>query len=197
MASRFFQSNIDELRNKFSRGELPGTEYARHAIIESWTRSQTNGLAFGDRAIFNPVTRNRQKELAETHRDFIRCATDEMEALYAVLRDGRWAVSLLDAEGYVVKTVREAMPAFKGITMALRPGVNLGEAAAGTTGPSCALAACKVAVVSGREHFLDEASEFTCTAAPILDPQARLIGVLNASRQFNSFDQNSIPLVKA
>jgi transcriptional regulator of acetoin/glycerol metabolism len=193
MASQHRQLNINEARRKFANGEFGQLAEARNSIIESWIRCRESGLSFGDNAIFNPITRARQKRLEDRNRDFITSATADMEKLFSVLRGAHWAVSLIDAEGYVIKTVREAMPAFKGIEMAFRPGVNLGETTAGTTGPSCVLADGKLAVVSGREHFLDEAGEFSCTSAPIYDPQARLVGVLNASRRFNG-GRDGIPV---
>jgi transcriptional regulator of acetoin/glycerol metabolism len=193
MASQHRQLNIDEARRKFANGELGQLAGARNSILESWIRCRESGLSFGDNAIFNPITRARQKRLEDRNHDFIARSTADMERLFSVLRGAHWAVSLIDAEGYVIKTVREAMPAFKGIEMAFRPGVNLGEATAGTTGPACVLADGKLAVVSGQEHFLDEAGEFTCTSAPIYDPQARLVGVLNASRRFSG-GRDGIPV---
>ena len=193
MASRHQQTNIEEVRRKFANGELGQLEYMQHSIIESWLRSKENGLSFGDNAIFNPITRTRQKRLEDKNHEFILRSTTEMENLFSILRGGHWAVSLIDTNGIVIKTLRESMPAFKGIEMAFRPGVNLGETAAGTTGPACVLADGKLAVVSGQEHFLNEASEFTCTSAPIYDHRARLVGVLNASRRFSG-GRDGIPV---
>jgi len=193
MASKHQQMNIEAVRRKFANGELGKLEYTRHSIIESWLRSKESGLSFGDNAIFNPVTRTRQKRLEDKNHGFILCSATEMEKLFSVLRGGHWAISLIDTNGFVIKTVRESMPAFKGIEMAFRPGVNLGETTAGTTGPSCVLADGNLAVVSGQEHFLDEASDFTCTSAPIYNHQARLIGVLNAARRFSG-GRDGIPV---
>ncbi len=193
MASQHQQTNIEEVRRKFANGELGQLEYTQHSIIESWLRSKESGLSFDDNAIFNPITRTRQKRLEDENHEFILRSTAEMENLFSVLRGGHWAVSLIDANGLVIKTVRESMPAFKGIEMAFRPGVNLGETAAGTTGPACVLADGNLAVVSGQEHFLNEASEFTCTSAPIYDHRARLVGVLNASRRFSG-GRDGIPV---
>ncbi len=193
MANAIWQENIEALRGQFANGEFGTPGRARDAIVASWIRSRANGLSFGDRAIFNPVSRASQKRLEEKNRAFIRRAEGDMERLFAMLRGGDWAVSLIDANGFVLRTFREAIPAFKGIELAFRPGVNLGEAAAGTTGPACALSDGRPAVVAGKEHFLDEAGDFTCTSAPIYDPQARLVGVLNASRR-HSGGRDGIPL---
>ena len=193
VANAIWQENIEALRGHFANGDFDTPTAASNTIVASWIRSRENGLSFGDRAIFNPVSRASQKRLADENRDFIRRAEGDMERLFALLRGGDWAVSLIDANGFVLRTFREAIPAFKGIELAFRPGVNLGEAAAGTTGPACTLSDGRLAVVAGKEHFLDEAGDFTCTSAPIHDPQARLIGVLNASRR-HSGGRDGIPL---
>lgn len=193
VANAIWQENIETLRGQFANGEFGTLGCARDAIVASWIRSRANGLAFGDRAIFNPISRASQKRLEEKNWEFIRRAEGDMERLFAMLRGRDWAVSLIDANGFVLRTFREAIPAFKGIELAFRPGVNLGEAVAGTTGPACALSDGKPAVVAGKEHFLDEAGDFTCTSAPIYDHQARLVGVLNASRH-HSGGRDGIPL---
>jgi len=193
VAKAIWQQNIEALRGRFAEGEFGVPACTGDAIVASWIRSRANGLSFGDRAIFNPISRASQKRLADQNRDFIRHAEGDMERLFAMLRGGDWAVSLIDARGFVLRTFREAIPAFKGIELAFRPGVNLGESAAGTTGPACTLSDGKPAVVAGKEHFLDEAGDFTCTSAPIHDPQARLVGVLNASRR-HSGGRDGIPL---
>lgn len=193
MASATWQENIEGLRGRFASGEIGRASCAEDSILASWLRSRENGLSFGDRAIFNPVSRASQNRLAEQNRDFILHAERDMEKLFALLRGGHWAVSLIDARGFVLRTFREATPSFKGIELAFRPGVNLGEAAAGTTGPACVLSEGRPVVVSGKEHFLDEAGDFTCTSAPIYDHSARLVGVLNASRRHNG-GRDGIPL---
>lgn len=184
MAQAFLQGNIEEARRRFADGEFAPAGRATDPIIDSWHRSQASGLSFTDKVIFNPVSRVSQKRLTEHNRDFILAAEADMERLFALLHSGDWAVSLIDARGFVIRSLYKAMPAFKGLEMAFRPGVNLGETAAGTTGPACVLANGRLATVSGREHFLEEAGEFTCTAAPIHAPDGRLIGVLNASRHY-------------
>ncbi|HLO64989.1 MAG TPA: hypothetical protein VK165_18670, partial [Azonexus sp.] len=115
MGQAFLQRNIEEARRQFADGEYTAAGSASDPIIDSWRRSRAHGLSFADKAIFNPVSRASQKRLAECNRDFILGAEADMERLFALLRGGQWAVSLIDAQGFVVRTFREAMPAFKGI----------------------------------------------------------------------------------
>ena len=60
---------------------------------------------------------------------------------------------------------------------------NLDETVAGTTGPGCALTERRPCVVTGGEHFLEEAGGFICAAVPLFAPDGELAGVLNASRR--------------
>lgn len=175
---------IELARRLFDDGRAIPDGFASGAVLRSWQRSRQIGHSFKDKVLFNPVSRNARNLLEDRHHELLVHVEPELQRLTTLLRRGEWAVSFIDPSGDVVKTLRTSHPHFQGLISAFRPGVNLGELGAGTTGPSCALAERRTVVISGNEHFLSEAGEFTCTSSPIFDARGQIAGVINASRKY-------------
>lgn len=161
-------------------------------LLRSWRRSQQLGLNVNDKVIFNPVSRSLQRGLEEGNRELLASSIPELVNLSSCLRRTEWALSVLDRFGNVIHTIRPDSPAFRGLSLAFRIGVNLGESSAGTTGPACSIAEKQPVVVSGEEHYLQEASEFLCYSAPIFGGNNELVGVINASRQYKPGHINGV-----
>lgn len=184
MASEWGGNRMDLARRLLAEGCALPDDAVPSVVARSWARSLRIGRSIRDKVIFNPVAGTARKQLEEQHHAVLVRALPKLECLAAMLDQDEWAVSFIDGSGTVVSTLRPDYPRFRGLKMAFRPGVNLGESAAGTTGPACAMAEERTVVISGHEHFLDEAAQFTCSSAPIFDPQGGLLGVVNASRHY-------------
>lgn len=180
-----FDRRVATARQLFLEGRDVPPQLIPDSVVRSWARSQNNGLAFSDRLIFNSVSFSDQRRLKERNHDLLRYAEPEMQRLFAATASAKWAVACIDEQGFVIKSLQEFNPSCLSLATALRPGVNLSESGAGTTAPACALAEGGLSIVCGHEHFLDEARIFSCTAAPIFAPSGRLIGALDASRQYD------------
>jgi transcriptional regulator with PAS, ATPase and Fis domain len=63
-------------------------------------------------------------------------------------------------------------------------GANWQESVRGTNAIGTALASRRVVNVFGSEHFCRENHFLTCSAAPILDPQGEIVGILNISGHY-------------
>lgn len=180
-----FDRRVAAARQLFQEGRDIPRKLVHDSIVRSWVRSQNNGLVVSDRLIFNSVSISDQRRLEERNHELLSFAEPEMRRLFAATAAAKWAIACIDEQGFVIKSMHEFNPGFPELATALRLGVNLGENGAGTTAPACAITDGCLSVVCGYEHFLDEASAFTCSAVPIFDPSGRLIGVLDASRQYD------------
>ncbi|WP_020648075.1 sigma-54-dependent Fis family transcriptional regulator [Solimonas variicoloris] len=176
---------IERARHLFLEGgEIPD-HLIDDSVARSWQRSRGYGLRTGDKVIFNVVTHAERRRVEEANRALVGYAEPELQRLYAALSSADWVVACLNGSGKVVRAYGDDRPACREIGMAFRTGVDLGEDAAGTTGPSCALIEARPIVISGQEHFLDEARIFSCAAVPIFDPAGAVIGALDASRRYD------------
>tara|TARA_A100001391_G_scaffold30466_4_gene16288 strand:+ start:3869 stop:5749 length:1881 start_codon:yes stop_codon:yes gene_type:complete len=171
-----------EARRLFREGREVPSGWVRGEVIRSWQRSREYGLAPDDHRIFSPVSRHALRRLQEYRDQLLHYVEPEMERLFKALRGTDWVLACLEAEGWIVRSMTgdRACP---DLGRALRAGGNLDETVAGTTGPGCALTERCPSVVTGGEHFLEEAGGFICAAVPLFAPDGELAGVLNASRR--------------
>jgi sigma-54 dependent transcriptional regulator, acetoin dehydrogenase operon transcriptional activator AcoR len=177
-----FERRLMLARNLFEDGREVPQQLVSDAVFRSWERSRGNGLLASDRALFNAVSVGDRRRVQERNRVLLDHAEPEMQRLFGVLENANWVVACVDERGFVVRSLGESNPACRDLGNVFRPGVNVGERTAGTTGPGCALADGRLVAICGSEHFLEEARPFACAAAPIFDPKGQLIGALDASR---------------
>jgi len=177
-----FERRLMLARNLFEDGRDVPQQLVSDAVFRSWERSRSNGLVASHRALFNAVSVGDRRRVQERNRVLLDHAEPEMQRLFGVLENANWVVACVDERGFVVRSMGESNPACRDLGNVFRPGVNVGERAAGTTGPGCALADGRLVAICGSEHFLEEARPFSCAAAPIFDPKGQLIGALDASR---------------
>ncbi|NKF20859.1 sigma-54-dependent Fis family transcriptional regulator [Solimonas marina] len=177
-----FDRHIVRARQLFLGGcEVPD-RLIDAVVVRSWERSRRRGLAASDKVLFNHVSYSDQRRVADANRALIAHVEPELQRLYAALGQADWIVACVNAQGMVVRSLGAERPTCRDIGPALRTGVDLSEDIAGTTGPSCALIEARPVVISGPEHFLDEARRYSCVAVPILDPAGAVVGALDASR---------------
>jgi transcriptional regulator of acetoin/glycerol metabolism len=81
--------------------------------------------------------------------------------------------------------------------VALSPGASWAETARGTNAVGTALIERKPIVVRGGEHYLRHNGFLACAAAPLLQPDGRLLGVVDISCDARNYHPHSFGLVRA
>ncbi|UVJ42030.1 sigma-54-dependent Fis family transcriptional regulator [Pseudomonas sp. LS1212] len=152
-------------------------------IARSWERSHHYGLSTCDRVLFDAPVVVRPNEIQDHGGLLLGAAKPEMEQLHASLAPNDWVLACIDMEGVVLNSVGKGNSASQELNRVFRTGVQFLETLVGTTGPSCALAEKETVVISGAEHYLEEARPFTCMATPIFGLDGEIVGVLDASRK--------------
>ena len=119
-----------------------------------------------------------------------------MEHVQEQIRHSGSVVILANEEGLVLHTVGDADFIDRASQVALQPGARWEERYRGTNAIGTALAErCAVEVVGG-EHFFEHNSFLTCSAAPLLDPQGNIIGVLNISGDARGYQRHTMGLAR-
>ncbi|MBS0450299.1 MAG: GAF domain-containing protein [Proteobacteria bacterium] len=155
--------------------------------IEPWiTRSWQRCLGAGQRpqhaVSFDAVSRARAREVAERNRPLAMAARPVIERLSRTLADTRYFPILTDAQGIVVEV--GALPRLgerdeqRALDLA-RVGVDLSEAAVGTTAIGAVLAEQEPVWLHRGEHFFDATSIYSCAGAPLFNPQGHCVGMLD------------------
>lgn len=155
--------------------------------IEPWiTRSWQRCLGAGQRPqqgiAFDPVSRSEARDVAERNRQLAMAARPVLERLARTLADTRYFPILTDARGVVVDVGQ--LPDFgerderRALDLA-RVGVDLSEAAVGTTAIGAALTELEPVWLHRGEHFFDVNSVYSCAGAPLFDPNGACVGMLD------------------
>ncbi|KIU52294.1 transcriptional regulator [Pseudomonas sp. 1239] len=163
--------------------EERGRAFDAQLIERSWARSLRYGISPADRVLFEAPQLVRPRELREYGGPLLEAARPEMEQLHASLAPRDWVLACIDMDGVVLNAIGKCNSANRELNQVFRQGAQFLETLVGTTAPSCALAEKESVVISGPEHYLEEARAFTCMATPIFAVDGGIVGVLDASRK--------------
>ncbi|WP_284037114.1 sigma-54-dependent Fis family transcriptional regulator [Neobacillus sp. 114] len=163
-------------------------------ILESWYRCKESNVdpylvkgktvVFGDE-YFSKVSEN------ET---LLKIATPYIQSLWRSIKDKSRIIMLTDANGYVLKVIRDSLIDPICNQLNLIEGVKWTEKEVGTNAIGTALAIEEPIHVVGKEHYSLLSQNWTCSAAPIKNSRGELIGVLDISKNqpYYEFDIYSL-----
>ncbi|WP_432488615.1 AAA-type ATPase lid domain-containing protein [Kineococcus sp. SYSU DK018] len=144
------------------------------AVQASWRRSEQYGVPVeGVEAVFTGAL--------ETGSLFYACGQQVLRSLQQTLSGEPVSSMITDSEGLVLLRVHPDDTMRRSLDeVHLAPGFSYAERHAGTNGLGLALADRRPALVRGAEHWCDSLKQYTCAAAPVLDPvSGRLVGSIN------------------
>ena len=151
-------------------------------ILQSWKRC----LAQPDLDPFRPMEpqvldQGRLRERTEPLAGLVRLAESELRLLLESFSDSGYAVILTDADGVILRHLCDLTLERELRKAGLWTGADWGESRAGTNGIGTCIVEGRPITVHREDHFLRQNIDLTCSAAPIRDPDGRLLGVLDAS----------------
>jgi sigma-54 dependent transcriptional regulator, acetoin dehydrogenase operon transcriptional activator AcoR len=148
-------------------------------IVRSWQRCLASGRQPHQRVDFDPIDASVQRRSAEQHRTLLHAAGPVLAQLARAIAGMHYFALLTDAHGVVVGVEGASAQADPRARAIARVGVNLSEAAAGTTAIGAALAEQTPVWLHRGEHFYEDNMAYSCAGAPLLDPQGRCVGMLD------------------
>lgn len=169
----------------------------RQLVVESWQRSVESGINPEDTRA--PIRINEQA-LAE-----IRAAhplSTVMPVIRRLLVDSAAEAGLLvavsDAAGQLLWVEGSAGLRARAESMHFVEGADWSEASAGTNAPGTALALDRPVQIFGPEHLSRQVTPWSCSAAPIHDPDTgAILGVLDLTGGHEVAAPQSLSLVRA
>ncbi|MBB6248760.1 sigma-54-dependent Fis family transcriptional regulator [Rhodanobacter sp. A1T4] len=170
-------SHVDGLlRERLGRGEV-----APH-VTKSWQRCVdefgTAPDAVRDTPVLNAqAVRERQQQFGE----LLNVARAEMESLYEMIAGSGYAVILSDTESVILGAITDPSLTREFRDAGLRIGAIWSEQYEGTNGLGTCLAEGVPVTVYRDEHFRRFNTGLSCSGAPVLDAQGKVLGVLDAS----------------
>ncbi len=177
----------------------PGMFHAseQYAMIkESHRRSADYGLIPDTQPDYSPILRSDLSCKMEQNRGLSTYALPVMETLHEQIANTHSMVILTDAQGTILHSMGDDDFVEKADRVALCPGVAWSEESKGTNAIGTAIAEQVPTLVHADQHYLTINHFLTCSAAPIIDHQGRLIGVLDVTGDHRSFHKHTMALVR-
>jgi len=163
-----------------NEGQLP-QGVLREEIDASWRRSMSYGLnCLEDETVALQQDLDLKLLLANNHL-LIDVVTPELE--YLINQQGKSGLIILgDAEANVLAVEGQTEFLKKQGLRDLKPGCCWSESLRGTNAIGTAVVEGRPTLINGGEHYLDCLSRFSCISVPLKDPDGRVMGVLDLTR---------------
>lgn len=181
-----------ELRERLVR--FPGL---RPVVLESWLRSR-RGTIDPNLVLERPALSDEElAELRRTH-PISQVLPMVRRLLFDEARESGMIVAVGDAAGRLLWVDGDTQLQDRAGEMGFRAGMDWSERAMGTSAPGSALALGHPIQVLGAEHFNRAVHEWSCTAAPVHDPQTgAIIGVVDVTGGDSAASPHLLPLLQA
>lgn len=165
----------------FNEGQLP-QGLVQDAVLRSWQRCAQRGRIADEAIEFNHVSRTAVTGSVELNRQLIMASEPAIMRLAEAITGAGYGILVTDRNGACVAVQGPIDSCGRMLRQALRPGVDLSEAAVATNAMAIAMAEGRPIGISGPEHFFSQNQSFQCVAAPIFGPSGALAGSIDITR---------------
>ncbi len=189
-------SGIDRARLALEAGQRVPSGALSSSVSSSWQRCRETGLDPRSRPrgeIIPFVEVGHRREALATLR---RLALAEMQLLHSQIAGSNFVIALGDGEGVVLDTISDHQFAESEAGRSIVPGSVWRERERGTNALGLAVMERQPVAVYGREHYFACHGHLSCMAAPILDAEGNVLGLLDASCTNEARQQHTHALVR-
>ena len=179
------------------RAGRDGVVRLRPLVAGSWRRAFRAGVDPGQAV---PVVRHDDHEARSRFESLLLARhMDVVAPLAEAARAGSGRLLVIAAaDGEIVLMRGGAAARRRGDRIGMAPGALWTENSVGTNAIGTAISQCCPVRIDGAEHFVRTHHEWTCVAAPIIDPDSgELLGVIDLSGPVREFGPDAAALVGA
>jgi hypothetical protein len=171
----------------------------REPIVDSWRRSLAAGIDPTGHQLAPVVADEDETQMLWEAHPLARKAALIHECLAAIAEDADHLVVVTDADGMLLSVEGSARLRVRAADhMNFTEGTLWSEPGAGTNAIGTAIAADHAVQVFGPEHFNEVVQRWTCSAAPIHDPESgTVIGVIDLTGDFSTVQPHSLAVATA
>ncbi|MDD5029321.1 MAG: sigma 54-interacting transcriptional regulator, partial [Rhodoferax sp.] len=189
-------SGIERARRALESGHRFPAATLTTTVAASWQRCRDYGLApcSQPQDMVIPFAEVRQKR--ERSAVLRRLALAEMQNLYSQIAGSNFLIAFADPDGVILDTVSDQNFAVSRAGKAIIPGSVWREPECGTNALGLAILEKSPVAIYGREHYFSGHGQLSCMAAPILNAQGEVVGLLDASCSSEVRQQHTHALVK-
>lgn len=169
----------------------------KNCIEASHKRCQANqldrNLKFSNRIIEGAAL----QEVLERKRELIEISKPFIEHLYGILKGSDFFTILTDENGCILNVIGDEKILQEAFAIRMIPGAYMDESHIGTNAMGLVLTGKKPVQISGEDHYIKAYHKWTCSAAPIMDGNNNIIGVLDLTGYFDSVNLHTLGMVVA
>lgn len=148
-------------------------------VERSWRRCLARGQNPRQRVVFETVSAAAMRRAIETSQPLLQAAGPVIRSLARAMAHTRYFAILTNADGIVIDVNGPIDRHDPRATSIARVGVDLSEAAVGTTAIGASLTDIQPVWLHRGEHFFDDTAIYSCAGAPVIGPDGRCIGMLD------------------
>lgn len=182
-------------------GSEPAPEWAlvRVPITDSWQRSRDAGVDFSGRHLAPSVADTATASSLWQEHPLAAAGPIIRDCLAATAQEAGHLLVVSDADGLLLSVEGTAHLCGRAAdTINFAPGTLWSETGAGTNAVGTALAVGHPVQVFAAEHFNEPVQRWTCSAAPVHDPEdGHLLGVIDLTGDLTVVHPHSLALVMA
>jgi transcriptional regulator of acetoin/glycerol metabolism len=160
-------------------GEPGASAWVAPGIERSWRRCLAMGRQPQQRVVFDTVSAAAMRHSIEASQPLLLAAAPVIRALTRTMLNTRYFAILTDARGTSIAVDGPVDPHNPHAAAIARTGLDLSEAAVGTTAIGNALIEQQPVWLHRGEHFFQDTGIFSCAGAPIWGPDGRCVGMLD------------------
>jgi PAS domain S-box-containing protein len=131
------------------------------------------------------------------NRDLILTASPYMEHLMSIVRGNNFFVLLTDKDGCILNAIGDEKILTEAFELKMVAGAYMNEECIGTNAMSLVIKSEEPVQLSGKDHFIKAYHRWTCSGAPIKDPNGNLIGALDLTGYSDSVHPHTLGMVIA
>lgn len=169
----------------------------RPAILESWQRCQQLGLSPYQKAANRVLSTQELQERRAANHELINTAMPMLQNLYQFMAGSGFIVTLADREGILLEVIGDAGVVEQVKRGNFSCGADWSEAGAGTNGVGTVLYLGQPLQVYSYEHFCICSHKWTCSGAPVRDPEGRVIGAIDMTGPYEKVNPHTLGMVVA
>jgi transcriptional regulator of acetoin/glycerol metabolism len=166
-------------------------------ISRSWQRCRQAGLAPERRTEGPHYSQAEFRAAAERRATLITQSRPVIDYMFGQIRDSGCILLLSDENGFLLDSLGDTDFCSRAAQVALKPGACWAEDARGTNAVGTALVEARPIVVNGAEHYLRHNGFLACAAAPLVEPNGNLLGVIDISCDARAYHPHTFGLVRA
>lgn len=137
------------------------------------------------------------QEVLERKRELIELSMPFIEHLYNIVKGSNFFTILTDENGCILNVIGDEKILEEAFTIKMTPGAYMDERNIGTNAMSLVLTEKRPIQISGEDHYIKAYHKWTCSAAPIMDSNNNMIGVLDLTGYFDSVNSHTLGMVVA